>query len=78
MNLLTARCPCDEHTFTSADVKLPLMDQKIALGREEHNFYGGNVTGFSRAKCPKCKKEFLLYLKSISGGYAVIDIQPVR
>jgi len=54
------------------------MDQKIALGREEHNFYGGNVTGFSRAKCPKCKKEFLLYLKSISGGYAVIDIQPVR
>ena len=78
MNLLTTTCPCNEHTFTGGDVKLPLMDMEAALGRQEHNFYGGNVNAFSRVKCPKCKKGFILYLKSISGGYSVTDIQPVK
>lgn len=75
MHLNTKQCPCGEHEFTVKDIIPPLMNQAEALQRKhDPDLFGGNVKKFSKALCPDCGKEVLLWLKPHDNSWKVITI----
>ena len=69
---------CCTHTFTPADIKPPLMNQRQALGTNDPKLYGGNAKWFSRAVCPDCEQPRLLWLMPRPKGYKVLTISALE
>lgn len=72
------RITCCSHTFTSRDIQSRLMSQKQALGTNDPNFYGGNVTTFAEAECPECKTPYLLWMRPDGQTYKVITMSSME
>ena len=66
-NLNTTVCECG-YKFERRDIKPPLEGV-------EHGFYGGRVKRKCAAVCPKCGKEYKLYLKPEYNSYTIIDME---
>lgn len=69
---------CCNHTFTVKDVKPPLLKQRQALSTQQRGLFGGRIDRFSKAECPECQKEYLLWLEQIRNGWKVITISKVH
>lgn len=62
----STKCDCG-HEFT-------IMDAKELEKNNDYHYYGGRVEKYSKVRCPKCGKIYLLFIEAINNGYRVFDI----
>lgn len=68
------RKTCCDYEFTAKDIIPPLMNQRQAISSNERNLYGGNAQRFSKAICPICQREYILWLTPERGSWRVLTI----
>jgi len=68
------RTTCCGHQFTANDIKGRLMNQKQALNTNEPNLWGGNAERFAYTSCPKCQREYVMWLKIQPPNYRVLTL----
>jgi len=69
---------CCSYKFTAKDIKPPLVTQQQVFGKYDPNLLGGRVKRFSKARCPECGREWLLWLKPVHQSYEVAKVTPLE
>lgn len=54
------------------------MRQKEALGTNDPNLYGGNVTIFAETECPECQTPYMLWMRPECQSYKIVTISSIE
>lgn len=66
----TKKCDCG-YEFSIKDIT-------TLEKNNDYRYYGGRVEYYTKAKCPRCNKEVILFLEAYNNSYRVIDIAEVK